>query len=56
MMGKTVLCEELEHLFDKFPKYNKKILLRHFNAEACREDFFKPKIGNERLHEIINNN
>ncbi|PNF26444.1 hypothetical protein B7P43_G16449, partial [Cryptotermes secundus] len=48
--------EELEHLFDKFPKYPMKILLGDFNAKVGREDIFKPMIGNERLHEISNDN
>jgi hypothetical protein len=30
------LYEELEHVFDKFPKYHTKILLGHFNAKTGR--------------------
>ncbi|PNF27854.1 hypothetical protein B7P43_G09196 [Cryptotermes secundus] len=48
--------EELEHVFDKFPKYPMKILLGDFNAKVGREDIFKPTIGNESLHEISNDN
>jgi hypothetical protein len=33
-----------------------KILLGNFNAKVGREDIFKPTIGNESLHEIINVN
>jgi hypothetical protein len=33
-----------------------KILLGDFNAKEGREDIFKPKIGNENLHEISNDN
>jgi hypothetical protein len=33
-----------------------KIMLGYFNAEVGREDIFKPKIGNENLHEICNDN
>jgi exonuclease III len=47
--------KELEHVFDKFPKYHMKILL-HFNAKVGREDIFKPTIGNESLHENSNDN
>jgi hypothetical protein len=47
--------EELERVFDKFPKYHMKILL-DFNAKVGREDIFKPAIGNESLHEINNDN
>jgi hypothetical protein len=48
-------CEELEHVFDKFPKYHVTILL-HFNAKVGMEDIFKPAIGNESLHEITIDN
>jgi hypothetical protein len=51
-----IFYEELESVFDKFPKYHKKILLGDFNAKVGREDIFTPTIGNERLHEIINDN
>jgi hypothetical protein len=30
--------EELEHVFDKFPKYHMKILFGDFNAKVGRED------------------
>jgi hypothetical protein len=33
-----------------------KILLGDFNAKVRREDSFKPAVGNERLHEISNDN
>jgi hypothetical protein len=32
--------EKLERVFDKFPKYHMKILLRGFNAKVGREDIF----------------
>jgi hypothetical protein len=53
---KDSLYEELEHVFDKFPKYHMKILLGDFNAEVGRENIFKPTIGNESLHKISNDN
>jgi exonuclease III len=53
---KDSLCEELERVFDKFPKCHKKILLGDFNAKVGREDIFKHTIGNESLHEISNDN
>jgi hypothetical protein len=46
--------EEFERVFDKFPQYNLKILLGDFNAKVGRESIFKLTIGNESLHEIIN--
>jgi exonuclease III len=48
--------EELEQVFDKFPKYHMKILFGDFNAKVGREDIFKPTIGNENLHAISNDN
>jgi len=38
-------CEELEQVFDHFPKYRMKILLGDFNAKVERENIFKPTIG-----------
>jgi hypothetical protein len=52
---KDSVYEELERVFDIFPKYHMKILL-DFNAKVGREDIFKPATGNESLHEIINDN
>jgi hypothetical protein len=53
---KNSFYEELERVFDKFPKYHMKILLEDFNAKVGREDIFKPTILNESLHEISNDN
>jgi exonuclease III len=53
---KDSFYEELERVFDKFPKYHTKILLGDFNAKVGREDIFKPTIGNESLHKISNDN
>jgi hypothetical protein len=44
--------KELECVFDKFPKYHMIILLGDFSTKGCREDIFKPTIGNKILHEI----
>jgi hypothetical protein len=43
-------------VFDKFPKYHRKILLGDFNAKVGSEDIFKPTIRNESSHEISNAN
>jgi hypothetical protein len=53
---KDSFCDELEGVFNKFPKYHMKIMLGDFNAKVGREDIFKSIIGNESLHEIINDN
>jgi hypothetical protein len=37
--------EKLKRVFNKFPKYHIKILLRDFNAKEDREDIFKLIIG-----------
>jgi hypothetical protein len=48
--------EELERVLNKFPKYHTKIWLGDFNTKVGREHVFKPAIGNESLHKIINEN
>jgi hypothetical protein len=53
---KDSFYEELERIFNKFPKYHMKILLGDLNAKVSREDIFKPTNGNESLHEISNDN
>jgi hypothetical protein len=53
---KGVIHEELERVFDLFPKYHMKNLLGDFNLNVRREDVFKPTIRNECLHEISNDN
>jgi hypothetical protein len=50
---KDSLYEELERVFDKFPKYHMKILLGDFNAKVGTEDIIKLTIGSESVHEII---
>ena len=44
---KIVFYEELEEVFDHFPKYQMKILLGDFNAKMGRENILKPIIGQE---------
>ena len=46
--------EELEQVFDHFPKYHRKILLADFNAKLGREGIFKPTIWNDSLHQDSN--
>jgi endonuclease/exonuclease/phosphatase family metal-dependent hydrolase len=53
---KDSFYEELERVFDEFPKYHMKILLGDFNAKVGREEIFKPTIRNESLREISNDN
>ena len=48
--------EELEQMFDYFPKYHTKFQLEDFNAKFWREVIFKPKIGNESLYGNLNKN
>jgi hypothetical protein len=44
---KDSFYEEVEQVFDQFPRYHMKILLGDFNAKLGREHIFKPIIGNE---------
>jgi endonuclease/exonuclease/phosphatase family metal-dependent hydrolase len=53
---KDSFYEELEQVFDQFPRYHMKILLGDFNANVGREDIFKPIIGNESLPVASNDN
>jgi hypothetical protein len=53
---KDSFYEELEQVFDQFPKYHMKTLLVDFNAKVGRVGTFKPIIGNESLHEASNDN
>ena len=48
--------EELEQVFDHFPKYRMKIILGDFNVKVDRENTFKPTIGYESLHQDSNDN
>ena len=48
--------EELEQVFDYFPKYHMKILLGNFNEKVGRENIFKLTIGIESLHQDSNDN
>ena len=53
---KDSFYEELEEVFDHFPKYYMKILLGIFNAKLGREDIFNPIIGQESLHQDSTDN
>jgi hypothetical protein len=53
---KRMFYEELEQVFDHFPKNHMKILLGDFNAKLGREDIFKPTVGKESFHEDSNDN
>ena len=48
--------EELEQVFDHFPKSRMKILLGDFNAKVGKENIFKLTIGNDRLRQDNNDN
>jgi hypothetical protein len=54
MMLKSSFYEEMEHIFNKFPKYRTKMLLGDFNAKVGRDDIFKLTTGNKSLQEISN--
>ena len=54
--SKDSFYEELEQVFDHFPRYHMKFLLGDFNAKVRRENIFKPTIGNESLYQDSNDN
>ena len=54
--SKDSFYEELEQVFDHFPKYHMKILLVDFNAKLGREDIFRPTLGDKSLHQDNNDN
>jgi len=54
--AKDSFYEELEQVFDQFPKYHMKVSLGDFNAKVGRENIFKPTIGQESLHQDKNDN
>ena len=54
--SKDSFYEELEQVFDHFPKYHMKIILGDFNAKVGRENTFKPTTGNGSLHQDSNDN
>ena len=43
--SKDSFYEELEQVFDHFPKYHMKMLLGDFNAKVGRENIFNATIG-----------
>ena len=49
--SKHSICEELEQVFNHFPKCYMKILLGYFNGKVGRENIFKPTIRIESLHQ-----
>ena len=53
---KDSFYEELEQVFDHFPKYHIKMLLGVFNAKVGRDNIFKPTFGQESLHQDSNEN
>jgi len=53
---KDEFYEELEHLVEQLPNDYMKIVLGDFNAKIGKEDFFRPTIGPESLHEESNDN
>jgi hypothetical protein len=53
---KDSFYEELEHVFDKFPKYHMEILLGDLIAKVGRENIFKPTVWNESLCKISSDN
>jgi S-adenosylmethionine/arginine decarboxylase-like enzyme len=53
---KERLYEELEQVFDKFPRNHMKIFIEDFSAKVGKENIFKPTIWNVSLHKNCNDN
>jgi len=53
---KDSFYEELEQVFDQFPKYHMKMLQGDFNAKVGRENIFKATTGQDSLHQDSNDN
>ena len=47
--SKDSFCEELEQVFDHFPKYHMKMLVGDFNAKVGRERLFSNKQLDRRV-------
>jgi len=48
---KDSFYEEVELIFDNFPKYHMNILLGDFNVKVGRENIFNSTIGTESLYQ-----
>ena len=54
--SKDSFYEELEQVFNHFPKYHMKILFGDFNAEVGRKNIVKLTFWNKNLHQDSNDN
>jgi hypothetical protein len=50
---KDSFYEELDCVFNQFPKYHMKILLRDYNAKVRREDIFINQQSEMRVYMIL---
>jgi len=48
--------EKLGQIFEPYPQFHMKILLRYFNAKVGRKKIYKPTNGNKNLHQDSNDN
>jgi hypothetical protein len=54
--SKDRFYDELDQVFDHFPKSRVKIPFGDCNTKLGREDIFKPTTGNDSLHQDSNDN
>jgi hypothetical protein len=54
--SKDSFYEELQQVSGQFPKYRMKIWLEDFNAKLEREYIFRPTLGNDGLHQDVDDN
>lgn len=53
---KNIFYEDLERLFDYLPNNFIKIIAGDLNAQVGKEQFLRPKIGQETWHPVSNDN
>jgi len=54
--SKDRFYKELQQVFDHFSKLHIRILLGDFKEKLGRQDILKPTIGNDSVHQDINDN
>ena len=54
--AKDSVYEKLQQVFNQFPKYHIKTVLRNFSAKLGRENIFKLAIWNVSLHRDSSDN
>lgn len=56
MLYRDVFYDELEKVYNDLPRHCVRIIVSDLNAQVGREMMYKPKIGNESVHDRSNGN